>query len=503
MTAAAVTGTAWAYPYTPSARQEVMHRLQPDELLFGGAAGGGKTAGLIAAAVTLCLLVPGAKALVLRRTFPQLEQEVIPRLREAVPEHIAHYYPGSHTMLFKASGARLLLGHLETAADVYNYQGAEFQLVCWDELTQFQAWEYDYLSSRVRAAGAVANRMRNLGLRPRMMSTANPGGIGHTWVRRRFVDPGIRDRVFQGIDDEGNPEDITRAYVPAKATDNPHLDLDAYMRRLSRLDPTLRRALRDGDWDILEGVRFGQWRDGLHTVEPGVIDVPLIGYPRAVGVDYGSTAPFVALWGVRLNDGLIYVYRELYRTGLTPRQQAELMLQAEEHGERLPSRPIRVALDPSTWAHAATDPVAQVMGDIPPVGSIARPYWEAFGGSLVKARNDRKAGAALIDEGLLVRDDGFPRLIVSRDCPNLIRTLPTLVRSRTEPEDVSQHPVKQDDHAYDALRYLLMELVMPGHDRVQPDRGNGHVAGTATAGLHPDAVIRGRTPELTTSGLRW
>lgn len=495
-----VGADGWRYPYEPSPRQSVMHDLQPDELLFGGAAGGGKSDALIASAVTLCLLVPGGKALLLRRTFPQLEQEIIPRLRERIPEKVAHYYPGNHTMVFHGNGSRLLLGHLDNTADAYNYQGGEFQLICWDELTQFSEWEYDYLSSRVRAAGAVADRMRALGLKPRMIASANPGGIGHNWVRRRFVDPGYHDAVFTGLDDNGEPEDVTRAYVPAKATDNPHLDIDAYMRRLTRLDPQLRRALRDGDWDILEGVRFGQWRHGIHTIDPTTLNVPLIGYPRAVGVDYGSTAPFTALWGVRLNDGLIYVYRELYRTGLTPRQQCELIIASEEEGERLPSRPIRVALDPSTWAHGASDPVALVTGDIPPLGSIARPYWDTFGPSLVRARNDRKAGWALIDEGLLVRPDGFPRLIVSRDCHNLIRTLPALLRSAIEPEDISQKP-KQDDHMADALRYLLMELILPGDDRVAR---NGHSsAPMATAHLRPDAVVRGREREAATSGLRW
>jgi len=229
------------------------------------------------------------------------------------------------------------------------------------------------------------------------------------------------------------------------------------------LPPDLRAALRDGDWDVLSGVRFKRWSRRHHVIEPE--DLPLAHGQglRAVGVDYGSSAPFAALWGVKLSDDLVVVYRELYLKGLTPQQQAKAIADAEAEDERIPgSRPIPIALDPSTWARSAEQPLARVQNDVPPAGSIARAYHDQFPGQVVKAWNERIAGWTLVDEHLRVRDDGLPRLLVYSTCVNLIRTLPALPRDKNRPEDIDTHT---EDHAADALRYLLAQLA--GKSRLQ------------------------------------
>jgi len=458
----APSGDTWTYGFKPEPKQRLLFTQQPDEMLYGGAAGGGKTDGLLALGVTACLLVPGIKVLLIRKNYPQIEQEVLPRLLERIPDRIAAYRASGHTFTFRQNRSVLRLGHLSTPKARYRYQGVEYHLILWDELTEFTRDEYMFLGTRLRAVGSVARAMKARNIRPRIVSSTNPGGPGHGWVKQRFVDPAPPRTFFGGRDLEGEPDGTSLMYVPARVEDNPHIDLDAYDRVLRRLDPAMRRALREGDWDVLEGARFGQFRRAIHVTAP--IEVPLVGFPRAVAVDYGGTAPFCALWGVRLNSGLIYVYRELYKAGLTPQQQAQAMADAEAPGERMASRPIPVALDPSCWIRAAEDPVARIMGATPPPGSIARAYWDRFGESVVKARNARVQGWSLLDQLLFVQPDGFPRLVIGQQCTNLIRTLPSLLRSATYPEDVGTSP-KQEDHAPDALRYLVMQMVLGGDDR--------------------------------------
>lgn len=472
----------WRYPYDPTERQAVAHGVVVDELLYGGAAGGGKSDMLLASAVTLALLVPGSASVIFRRTFADLSRSLVPRMLERLPRGVARYNASAHTWTFR-NGSRIELAHLQREADVLKYQGAEYQLVCFDELTQFTESQYTYLLSRLRAAGDVRDRLAALGIRPRALATANPGGPGHHWVKRRWIDPAPPGKVWKPPATLDDPRPGTRVFIPAKVTDNPHID-GSYMDRLNRLDETLRRALRDGDWDILEGARFSDWRRPIHVIDPDALPITYGGTVRARGVDYGLDAPFAALWGARLGDGLVVVYRELYRPGLTPREQAEAIRDAEPEEER--ARPAPLALDPSTWARSPHNAgkVKPVDGDGPPPGSIAHTYRRVLGRHVVKARNDRRAGVALVADKLRVRDDGLPRLLIHSTCTNLIRTLPTLPRSTRNPEDVD---TTAEDHAYDALRYLLMELEQAGGPSTSPDDvaapAPAETAALATAGF--------------------
>jgi len=345
-------------------------------------------------------------------------------------------------------------------------------LALWDELTQFTRAQYTYIRSRLRVAGPAAVRMAELGWVPRMISSSNPTGPGHDWVKRMFVDPSPGpDIVFEGGIAEGeDPAGLrTMAYIPALATDNPHLDQPAYARELAGLDPILRRALQFGDWDVLLGVRFSQFRRNLHVIEPDMVDVPLLGYPRGCGVDWGIAAPFCALWGVLLPGPTLYVYRELYGPNLTAQQQARLIRESEEPEERSQYRPLPIVLDPSCWIRSPSEPVVKNPNpNAPARGSIAWWYTQEFGGAVSKANNDRIGGWQLIDQGLLMQDNGLPGILISTMCPNLIRTLPAMLRSKTNPNDVATVP-KQDDHAVDALRYLAQLMIGGGITRLPPE----------------------------------
>lgn len=488
VTGASRRAPRWHYPYNPTGRQTVAHQTVADELLYGGAAGGGKSEYLLATAVTTALMLPGSRTAVFRRTYPDLNRSLVPRLLERIPPAVATWNATDHEWRFR-NGSVLELGYLARDADAYKHQGAEYQLVAFDELTQFTEFQYTYLRSRLRASGHLAARMAELGWRPRAIAAANPGGIGHHWVKARFIDPAPREQIFRTAATLEEPNPGTRVFIPARVTDNPHLN-DTYADTLANLgDPVLVRALLDGDWDILEGVRFTQWRRDVHVINPEDFPVPLgAGVTRAVGVDYGVGAPFSAHWGARFGDDLVVIYRELYQAGLSAQEQAEAIAAAEAPGERDKARPVPIALDPASWARGSTTPGGwKATGpDLPPPGSIAHDYRAVFGPAVVKARNDRKGGAQLLDNHLRIRGDGLPRLLVYSTCRNLIRTLPALPRAKLDPEDVDTHA---EDHAYDSLRYLLQELA----GKVPPAAGQ-------TRGRARQPVNTPATGQLATAG---
>lgn len=469
------------YDYKPhEGPQTQAHALAVDELLYGGAAGGGKSRWARAMLVEFCLSIPGARAILFRRTFADLERSVVEPLLAEIPRELGRYNSSKHIWRFK-NGSILELGHLQKRTDQEKYQGAEYQMVAFEEATHFTEDQYLYLKSRLRAAGDVADALAARGLRPRFIATANPGGIGHHWVKKRFVDPAPAGKVFRVRPTPGEPNTGTRLYLPARATDNPSLGKD-YLDILDQLPEATRKALRDGDWDVLDGVRFPAFARQVHVIEPEDLPLPPGVGLRGVGIDYGSTAPFVALWGAKLADDLVVIYREVHKTGLTPRQQAALVASLEAPDERLPSRPIPIALDRSMWSRGVDNPTAIGKDGAPPKGSIAYAYYEVFGDAITKSRSNRIEGAALVDEHLRVRDDGLPRLLIYSNCVNLIRTLPALPRSAKSPEDID---TTADDHDYDALRYLL-QLLTGRSTRAAltlPEHPSGAVGELVTAGL--------------------
>jgi hypothetical protein len=449
--------------YVPTDRQAVAHTTYADELLYGGAAGGGKSRFARAEALAFALEVPGSATLILRKSFPDLNRPgaMIPKWREETPNALGRYNI-TEARWTARNGSTVDFGYLSSDGDVGNYQGAEFQLIIIDEATQQTEYRIRYLMSRLRASGPVRDRLEELGYRPRLILTANPGGVGHAFIKGRYIDPMPPEQTWRPHPSADEPKPGTRVFVPARVSDNPHIDTD-YVDRLDNLDTDTRRALKDGDWDVYAGQRFRDFRRDVHVIDPEDLPLSLGGITRAVGVDYGLDAPFAAVWGARLADGLIVVYRELYQPGLTPEEQAILIRDSEAPGERTTGRPVPVALDPSTWARnphvkSARGPGATVVDnhdDGPPPGSIADAYRQVLGREVIKARNDRLAGVALVASKLRVRADGLPRLLIYSTCRHTIRTLPALPRDPKRPEDVD---TKAEDHLYDALRYLIVEL---------------------------------------------
>jgi predicted phage terminase large subunit-like protein len=222
-------------PILPTPKQAIFLTLPMGEALYGGSAGGGKSVALLAAALQF-VDVPGYRALLLRRSYTDLNlpEALIPMSQSWLKETNAEWNGRQNEWTFP-SGATVTFGYLDGDADKYRYQGATFQYVGFDELTQFHESAYRYLFSRLR-------RTIDVDVPLRMRAATNPGGFGHNWVRKRFIDQKHEDRMF----------------IPAQLDDNPHLDMEAYAQALAQLDPVTRRQLRHGDWLAHEAGLFSR-----------------------------------------------------------------------------------------------------------------------------------------------------------------------------------------------------------------------------------------------------
>lgn len=251
---AVIAATVYDNPYIPHKpflQQLHFLALDVEEALFGGAAGGGKSDALLMAALQY-VEKPDYSALLIRRTYRDLALPgaLMDRSHEWLEGTGAHWNNLDKVWTFP-SGATLTFGHIGHARDKYQYQGAEFQFVGFDELTQFNFEDYSYLHSRLR-------RLEGSTIPIRMRAASNPGGIGHEWVKERFI---IGDRPF----------------VPSRYTDNPYMDTDSYSRSLDKLDNITRLQLKMGDWDAVpEGKVFRrEWfiRNMYHNIDEEIVSV--------------------------------------------------------------------------------------------------------------------------------------------------------------------------------------------------------------------------------------
>ena len=391
-----------------------------DEILYGGAAGGGKSYGQICDALIYAMQYPGSRQLILRRTFAELEKSIIRTSLELYPTEIYQYHQAYHRGRF-VNGSLIDFGYCDNEHDVFQYQSAEYDVIRFDELTHFTEYMYLYLMSRLRG---VTNYPRA------MKSSTNPGGIGHSWVKRRFIDIGEPQKIHK-------TEEGKRLFIPATVFENTALMKNDpnYIKRLQNLPEKDRRQLLIGDWDTNEGQYFSEWRRELHVIEP--FEIPA-NWNRFFAMDYGLDM-LAGYWIAIDPFNNAYVYREVYKSGLIISEAAKTILEAQSNDV-----PEMYIAPPDMWNRR------QDTGK-----SVAEIFFEKDI-PLYKASNDRVQGWYNLKEWLHPRLDEFgekkPRLRIFANCTEVIRTLPALCFDEHNPNDVGDK-VHEYTHAADALRY--------------------------------------------------
>ena len=410
-----------------------------DEVLFGGAAGGGKSYGQLIDALLYALKYGGSKQLVLRRTYPELDKSLIRVSMGLYPREIYSYNAARHSGVFK-NGSVIDFGYCDSESDVYRYQSAEYDVIRFDELTHFTEQMYLYLMSRLRGTNSFPKSMR---------SSTNPGGVGHQWVKARFVDIGAADRVHRAENGE-------RLFIPAGVRDNGFLMRadPEYLRRLENLGEKDRRALLDGDWDIFEGQYFTEWSRALHVVEPFPIPKS---WRRYFTMDYGLDM-LAGYWIAVDSFGRAVVYRELYKSGLIVSRAAE---------------EIKAACAERIYAHIAPPDMWNRRQD---TGKSVAEIFADCGIILSRAENSRVQGWYDLKEWLMPRADEtgalVPNLRVFSNCVNLIRTLPALQIDARDPNDAATEP-HELTHAPDAIRYFVAGRPFPASEGRRESMGDG------------------------------
>ena len=423
------TGTHVAFMPNEGPQTDFLAAPEKD-VLYGGAAGGGKSFAMLIDPLRYCH-ISEHRALILRRSMPEL-RELIDKSRELYPKAFkgAKFKEVEKLWQFP-SGAKIEFGFLERDADVYRYQGQAYSWIGFDEITHLPTeFGWNYLASRLRTT--------NPELGTYLRCTANPGGVGAGWVKKRYVEPAEENKSFLGHDG------LTRKFIPARLQDNPFLAEDGeYERMLQSLPAIQRKQLLEGNWDISEGAAFAEFDPSIHILPP--FDLPSW-WERLKGIDYGYASESCCLWGViDPEDKTLIIYRELYRKGLTGEALGDTLTQMEESE----IKSITGVLDTAAWSRTGYTG--------PTIGELLIQK----GHKLRRADKNRHAGKVQIHEYLRPnRETGRPRLQIFNSCPNLIKELQGLPLSKSNPEDVDTHAA---DHAYDALRYMIMSRPRMDH----------------------------------------
>lgn len=440
--------------WTPQKRQAIFLSRFEDEALYGGAAGGGKSEALVMEALRQ-VHIPHYRALILRKTYPELS-ELMDKAFRCYPRICpnARFREAHHTWLFP-SGAKIYFGAMQHTNDRFKYQGRAYDYIAFDELTHFTQEEYLYLLSRNRASGP--------GTRVYLRASANPGGIGHNWVKARFLTPKPpMQTIWESVSlhtPDGNTLETRRSriFIPSTVFDNQILlqNDPAYAARLAALPDADQRALLYGDWDAFAGQVFAEWRNdpahyedrrGTHVITPFAIPRH---WTRVRGFDFGYSRPFSVGWWAVSPDGCLYRIRELYGcTGVPnqgvkwePARIAREIRAIEQDDPNLRGYAVRGIADPSIFDESRGESVAQMM-------EREKVFFD-------RADNARIPGKMQIHHRLAFDHNGIAQMYIFDTCTHFIRTVPALVYDASNVEDVN---TSMEDHIYDEARYVAMEF---------------------------------------------
>ncbi|MGA8220945.1 MAG: hypothetical protein WB780_04765 [Candidatus Acidiferrales bacterium] len=452
--------------YEPFPKQREFHASAAKYRLFGGAARPGKTKALLMEAIVQADEHPGANTLLLRRTFPELEQSLLLYFRRDVPRELYRSFNESKHVVTWENGSTTRFGYCQNENDVYQYQGGEYLFIGIDELTLFTLRQWQFLTSR--------NRCPIPGAFPCMAGATNPGNIGHAWVKSLWVDK----KPAAGMDNPEAYEASDYDFISARVSDNPIYASDEnYLKTLRALPTHLKRAFLDGDWDVFAGQCFDRFDYTRHVARAEAIDWKPW-WPRWISVDWGFEHPAAVYWhaaapraagggaaaefeasAVKSADGAgrVITYREYVTNRTPPRELAREIIKRSVLSRGVEPRGVEatlgfpagcgrehekieaIYLSPDAFARRTDEAsIAEQMGDIFAEAGFPRP---------IPADNDRVGGWMLMYQML---DAG--EWLLTENCVELIRTIPILVRDTARIEDIEK---MDGDDAADAARYGL------------------------------------------------
>ena len=419
---------------TPNEKQRQFLLCEKKYVAFGGARGGGKSWAVRTKAKLLALQYPGIRLLLVRRTYQELESNHIRFLRGEL-HRLAEYRATARQFVFY-NGSVLDFGYCACDGDMDRYQGTEYDVIFIDEATQFHERWLRQFAACIRGVN---------GFPKRIYYTCNPGGPSHGYIKRLFI-----DRRYEPGE---NGEEYV--FIPARVTDNKALlkVQPDYLRQLEALPKRLREAWLEGKWDLFQGQVFQEFTDVLehyrdrrftHVIEP--FDIPRE-WRVYRSYDFGYAKPFSCAWWAVDHDGVIYRILELYGCTTTPnegvlwtpdKQFSEIRRIEREH-PWLKGRDIQGVADPAIWDASRGESIYET----------ALKYGIYF----QKGDNRRIPGWMQMHYRLSFDEEGYPMMYVFNTCRAFLRTVPLLLYSQTEVEDVD---TQQEDHVADETRYFCM-----------------------------------------------
>lgn len=420
----------------PNKKQMQFFNATAPHVCYGGARGGGKSWAMRRKFVMLAMRYKGLKLLLLRRTMPELRRNHIIPLQAELSGY-AQYKSEERAFIFP-NGARLELGYCDSESDVLQYQGAEYDVIGFEEATLFLEEWIVMITTSVRTTRDD--------WKVRFYYTCNPGGAGHAYIKRLFI-----DRAYKPGE---NPEDFMM--IRATVRDN-HVLMDAdpgYIKRLEALPPMKRRAHLEGDWTVYEGQVFEEWTDDpehyedrqkTHVIAPFA---PPSGWKYYRSFDFGYAKPFSVGWWAVDYDGRLFRILELYgcvngepNTGVrwTPEEIFREIAKIEREHPWLKDRHIYGVADPSIWDSSRGPSIADTA--------------ERLGIYFDPGDNQRIPGWMQVHYRLSFDENGLPMMYIFSNCSDTIRTLPLLQYDRQRVEDVD---TQGEDHIADEMRYLCM-----------------------------------------------